>query len=515
MYAGQDRRAGARRHELFAAPQHPYTWGLLRSMPRLDAPPATSPGADPRAAAERSITCRAAAASIRAARTCASGTARSTRRSSRCAGAPGAPGRVPAAGGGAAAIWTGCGGGLAARPPRPRGGRRHTTARRGPRPRQALPAHARGSSSSRRLGDGAGGRRRDASVREGETLGIVGETGCGKIDARAHPAEPARADERRRCAARGEDVTHARGAQLAAAAARAADGLPGPGRLAQPAQDGRRRRSRSPFAIHGLLPERRGARRGGCRSCWSRSAWTRSTDNRYPHELSGGQRQRVGDRARDRAGAGAARRRRAGLRARRLDPGADPQPAARPAARAGPDARADRARPRGRPAHVRPRRGDARRASSSRSRRWRSSTAHRARPTRASCWRRCRGSPDRRSDRAAGQRWRPSVLAVVLDVERLARQLLAARGEELDLEEVAAVGVGRDEREAVVDELALVDGEVGQLGGGERRRARPAARPRRASSSATAARRSPRQRPIDLLAEVDLPVGVVVGRLAR
>jgi peptide/nickel transport system ATP-binding protein len=37
MYAGQiveQAPAG----ELFAAPQHPYTWGLLRSMPRIDAP---------------------------------------------------------------------------------------------------------------------------------------------------------------------------------------------------------------------------------------------------------------------------------------------------------------------------------------------------------------------------------------------------------------------------------------------------------------------------------------------
>ena len=33
-----DRRARARRARIFAAPEHPYTWGLLRSIPRLDVP---------------------------------------------------------------------------------------------------------------------------------------------------------------------------------------------------------------------------------------------------------------------------------------------------------------------------------------------------------------------------------------------------------------------------------------------------------------------------------------------
>jgi peptide/nickel transport system ATP-binding protein len=37
MYAGRIvERAPTR--ELFASPQHPYTWGLLRSIPRLDSP---------------------------------------------------------------------------------------------------------------------------------------------------------------------------------------------------------------------------------------------------------------------------------------------------------------------------------------------------------------------------------------------------------------------------------------------------------------------------------------------
>jgi peptide/nickel transport system ATP-binding protein len=51
---------------------------------------------------------------------------------------------------------------------------------------------------------------------------------------------------------------------------------------------------------------------------------------RYPHEFSGGQRQRIGI-ARALRCAGADRLRRAGQRARRLDPGADRQPAAGPA----------------------------------------------------------------------------------------------------------------------------------------------------------------------------------------
>ena len=61
-------------------------------------------------------------------------------------------------------------------------------------------------------------------------------------------------------------------------------------------------------------------------------------------------------RARDEPAPGRVRRARVG--ARRLDPGADPEPAARPAARAAPDARLHRARPRRRAARLGPRGGD-------------------------------------------------------------------------------------------------------------------------------------------------------------
>ncbi|HEX7291826.1 MAG TPA: ABC transporter ATP-binding protein [Conexibacter sp.] len=54
MYAGQIVEQ-APTAELFAAPQHPYTWGLLRSMPRIDAPAGTAlepiPGRPPSLAA--------------------------------------------------------------------------------------------------------------------------------------------------------------------------------------------------------------------------------------------------------------------------------------------------------------------------------------------------------------------------------------------------------------------------------------------------------------------------------
>ena len=73
------RRAGSssrrRPTTIFNAPEHPYTWGLLESIPRLDRAARRAARADPRPPAEPDHTCRAAARSTRAARTCASATA--------------------------------------------------------------------------------------------------------------------------------------------------------------------------------------------------------------------------------------------------------------------------------------------------------------------------------------------------------------------------------------------------------------------------------------------------------
>jgi hypothetical protein len=80
--------------------------------------------------------------------------------------------------------------------------------------------------------------------------------------------------------------------------------------------------------------------------------------NRYPHSFSGGQRQRIGIARALALGSRADHLRRAGLGARRLRPGADPQPAQGPAEGAGADLPVHLAQSRRRRLHGRPHRGD-------------------------------------------------------------------------------------------------------------------------------------------------------------
>ena len=68
MYAGQIVEQGSL-DEIFYDPQHPYTWGLLGSIARLDQRPRRAAAADRRPAAVAARAARRAAASARAART--------------------------------------------------------------------------------------------------------------------------------------------------------------------------------------------------------------------------------------------------------------------------------------------------------------------------------------------------------------------------------------------------------------------------------------------------------------
>ena len=168
----------------------------------------------------------------------------------------------------------------------------------------------------------------------------------------------------------------------AAAAARDADDLPGPLRVAEPAPPGgtdRRRPAAAPRPRLGRGAEaerQRAARAGRARPRALQPLPARVLGRAAPADR---------DRPGARAAAAADHRRRAGLGARRLDPGADHQPARGPPGRVQADLHLRRPRPRGDPPRLRPDRGHVPRARSSRSARPTRSTPTRSTPTRSPC----------------------------------------------------------------------------------------------------------------------------------
>ena len=60
----------------------------------------------------------------------------------------------------------------------------------------------------------------------------------------------------------GQDITHAQGRRAPGAPPRHADDLPGPVRVAEPAQDGRHRSSAAPFRLHKIVPRQERQERG-------------------------------------------------------------------------------------------------------------------------------------------------------------------------------------------------------------------------------------------------------------
>ena len=228
-----------------------------------------------------------------------------------------------------------------------------TRAPRGHEPGQALPdpggaadrAHGRRDRRRQRdqLRDRGGG-----DARPGRRVGLR------QVDRRLLRAPAAEADVRLG-ALRGNRADRARPRGAAQDAARDADRLPGPVLVARPADDRRRHRRRAADRArdrHAQGPgdsDPRAARRRRVQPELHEPLSARVLGRPAPADR---------DRPRARSLAEADRVRRAGLGARRVDPGSDPQPAQGPAAGLRPHVSLHRPRSRGRALDERPDRGD-------------------------------------------------------------------------------------------------------------------------------------------------------------
>ena len=128
-------------------------------------------------------------------------------------------------------------------------------------------------------------------VRRGETLGIVGETGCGKTTTArlmlrlVDPTSGAIAFD-------GEDITRAGGARLKALRRDMQMVFQDPYSSLNPRHSAGSIIA-EPFAIHGLV-RGDGERRLAVQGLMEQVGLNPEHHNRYPHEFSGGQRQRIG-----------------------------------------------------------------------------------------------------------------------------------------------------------------------------------------------------------------------------
>jgi peptide/nickel transport system ATP-binding protein/oligopeptide transport system ATP-binding protein len=128
-------------------------------------------------------------------------------------------------------------------------------------------------------------------VRSGETLGIVGETGCGKSTTARLMMRLLEATSGQ-VIFDGQDITRVKGADLKAVRREMQMIFQDPYSSLNP-----RKTVGSivaePFAIHGMLKDK-GARKKAVQELLETVGLSPEHYNRYPHEFSGGQRQRIG-----------------------------------------------------------------------------------------------------------------------------------------------------------------------------------------------------------------------------